>query len=115
MRAPTNLLQQLAEAVLDNSVSVLPALRKHWAEYEVQRRGAQVDFEAGMTVVNSPLAAYAATVLGLVSPGRHVAVLEPVPPQVVDLVRTKISMPSNSSTSRIRVRASSLWRPCTIG
>ncbi len=25
MRAPTNLLQQLAEAVLDNSVSVLPA------------------------------------------------------------------------------------------
>ena len=33
------------------------------------------------------MAACAATVLGLVSPGRHVAVLEPVPPQVVDVVR----------------------------
>ena len=40
-----------------------------------------------MTFVNSPLAVCAATVLGLVSPGRHVAVLEPAPPQVVDVVR----------------------------
>lgn len=92
MRAPTNLLQQLAEAVLDSSVSILPegglsALRASWASYETQSRGRNIDHDGGMTVVADPLAACAAVVLGLVSPGRHVAVLEPVPPQVVDVVR----------------------------
>jgi aspartate/methionine/tyrosine aminotransferase len=33
------------------------------------------------------MTACAAAVLGLVSPGRHVAILEPAPPQVVDVVR----------------------------
>lgn len=92
MRAPTNLLQQLAEAVLDSNVSVmpeggLPALRQSWAAFEAQSRNRQIDDISGMVVVNEPLAAYAAAVLGLVSPGRHVAVLEPLPPQVVDVVR----------------------------
>lgn len=92
MRAPTNLLQQLAESVLDSSVSILPeggltALRRSWAAFDAETRGYQVDHDAGMAVVADPLAACAAAVLGLVSPGRHVAILEPTPPQVVEVVR----------------------------
>ena len=92
MRAPTNLLQQLAEAVLDSSVSVAPegglaALRRNWAAYDAETRGLRADHADGMAVVADPLAACAAVVLGLVSPGRHVTVLEPAPPQIVDVVR----------------------------
>lgn len=92
MRAPTNLLQQLAETVLDSAVSIMPdgglaALRSSWAAFDAEARGTRADPEAGMAVVADPLAACAAAILGLVSPGRHVAVLEPAPPQVVDVVR----------------------------
>lgn len=92
MRAPTNLLQQLAEAVLDSTVSVVPdggleALRRNWAAYDSETRGYRPDPAEGMAVVADPLAACAATVLGLVSPGRHVTVLEPATPQLVDMVR----------------------------
>lgn len=92
MRAPTNLLQQLAEAVLDSDIAVmpeggLPELRRNWAAFEAQSRNRKIDDTSGMVVVNDPLAACAAVVLGLVSPGRHVMVLEPSPPQVVDVVR----------------------------
>ena len=92
MRAPTGLLQQLAEAVLDNSVSIvpeggLPVLRAAWARFEAQRGGVAIDPEQGMAVVADPLAAFASVILGLVSPGRHVAVVEPAPPQIVEIVR----------------------------
>jgi N-succinyldiaminopimelate aminotransferase len=92
MRAPTNLLQHLAEAVLDSSVSVVPegglaALRANWATYDTETRGLRSDHANGMAVVADPLAACAAAVLGLVSPGSHVTVLEPAPPQIVDVVR----------------------------
>jgi len=92
MRAPTNLLQQLAEAVLDSSVSVLPdgglpVLRQSWARFEAETRGTRIDPDAGMTIVADPLAACAAAVLGLVSPGRQTVIVEPLPPQVVDVVR----------------------------
>ncbi|MBO6782857.1 MAG: hypothetical protein JJ899_06240 [Alphaproteobacteria bacterium] len=92
MRAPTNLLQQLAEAVLDSSVSILPdgglpELRRAWTDFEAEQGRRQRDAEHGITIVADPLAASVAAVLGLVSPGRHVAVIEPAPPQVVDAVR----------------------------
>ena len=92
LRAPTNLLQQLAEAVLDSSVSILPAgglteLRRSWAAFESETSGHHMDYNAGMAVVADPLVACTAAVLGLVSPGRHVAILEPTPPQVVEVVR----------------------------
>ncbi len=88
MRAPTNLLQHLAEAVLDSNITVmpeggLPALRQNWADFEAQSRNRTIDHRAGMVVVKDTLAA----VLGLVSPGRHVLVLEPLAPQVIDVVR----------------------------
>lgn len=92
LRALTNLLQQLAEAVLDSSVAMVPAggltaLRRNWAAFDAETRGHRPDHDAGMGVVTDPLTACAAAVLGLVSPGRHVAILEPAPPQVVDVVR----------------------------
>jgi len=92
LRAPTNLLQQLAEAVLDSSVAMVPAggltaLRRNWAAFDAETRGHRPDHDAGMAVVTDPMTACAAAVLGLVSPGRHVAILEPAPPQVVDVVR----------------------------
>lgn len=92
MRAPTNLLQHLAEAVLDSNISVmpeggLPDLRQNWADFEAQSRNRTIDHRAGMVVVKDPLAACAAAILGLVSPGRHVLVLEPLPPQVIDVIR----------------------------
>ncbi len=92
MRAPTNLLQHLAEAVLESNITVmpeggLPALRQNWADFEAQSRNRTIDHRAGMVVVKDPLAAYVAAVLGLVSPGRHVLVLEPLAPQVIDVVR----------------------------
>ena len=92
MRAPTNLLQQLAETVLDSSVSLVPdgglvALRRSWAAFDFDTRGYRPDHEAGMAVVADPLAAWAAAILGLVSTGGHVVVLEPAPPQIVDIIR----------------------------
>lgn len=81
-RVPTNLPQQLAEAVLDSSVLEVPdgrleALRLKWAAYDSETRGYRPDSSEGMAVVADSLAACAATVLGLISPGRHVTVLEP--------------------------------------
>ena len=69
MRAPTNLLQQLAEAVLDSSVSILPDgglphLRQAWSEFEAQQGRSQPDPEQGMSIVADPLAACVAVILG---------------------------------------------------
>ncbi len=92
LRAPTGLLQQLAEAVLDNSLSFAPeggllSLREAWVRFDAQRGAPATDAVRGISIVADPLAACACAILGLVSPGRHVAVVEPAAPQVVEVIR----------------------------